>query len=210
MTYGRLAQTDGIQWPCTDDRPNGTVRLYEDLEFPTDWKTAEVFEPDVETGREHTMREYREKKDPKGRAVFVAAHYEPPVEQVDNEFPTIATSGRQVYHWHTRTKTGRAPDLHDAAPNAFVSMSREDAERDGIDDGQRVRVISRRGSVVVPAKVGDVMPPGVVFLPFHYGELSGESGVNQLMPNHWDPASKQPVQKLAAVRIEIDPDSEGE
>jgi anaerobic selenocysteine-containing dehydrogenase len=202
MSYDRLAESGGIQWPCTNDHPDGTVRLYEDLSFPTDWKIAEVFETDLQTGREHTMREYREKRDPSGRAFFVPAHYEPPAEQVDAEFPVVATTGRQVYHWHTRTKTGRAPDLHDAAPDAFVSISHEDAARYGVKDGQPVRVVSRRGSVVAPARVGDVMPPGVVFIPFHYGELDGESGANELTLNLWDPASKQPAQKAAAVRIE--------
>jgi anaerobic selenocysteine-containing dehydrogenase len=65
-----------------------------------------------------------------------------------------------------------------------------------------VRIVSRRGSVTAPAKVGDVVPPGVVFVPFHYGDLGEEHAANSLMPQTWDPVSKQPVQKIAAVRIE--------
>jgi len=53
-----------------------------------------------------------------------------------------------------------------------------------------------------PAKVGDVMAPGVVFVPFHYGELGAETSANDLMPKTWDPASKQPIQKFACVRLE--------
>jgi anaerobic selenocysteine-containing dehydrogenase len=202
MSYARLAETGGLQWPCTADRPQGTVRLYEDRSFPTHWYISESFEKDLETGHEHTLREYREKRDPKGRAVLVATDYEPPLDLTDDQFPLLAISGRQVYHWHTRTKTGKAPALHEAAPSVFVSVNRDDATRLGISDGEQVRIVSRRGAVIAPAKVGDVVSAGVVFVPFHYGELGEEHAANNLMPNMWDPASKQPIQKVAAVRLE--------
>jgi anaerobic selenocysteine-containing dehydrogenase len=156
----------------------------------------------LETGHEHTLDEYREKRDPRGRAVLVAADYQPPLDTTDEQFPIIALSGRQVYHWHTRTKTGKAPQLHEAAPEVFVAINEEDANRFGVLDGDRVRIVSRRGAVIAPAKVGDVVPPGVVFVPFHYGDLGEEHAANSLMPQTWDPVSKQPVQKIAAVRIE--------
>jgi ferredoxin-nitrate reductase len=81
-------------------------------------------------------------------------------------------------------------------------MNGADAGRAGVVDGDRVRIVSRRGSVVAPAKVGDVVPTGVVFVPFHYGDLAQEHAANNLTPQTWDPVSKQPVQKIAAVRIE--------
>ena len=202
MTYASLEKTGGIQWPCSSDAPEGTVRLYENRHFPTEWRITEVYEKDIETGREHTLGEYRKKKDPHGRAVFVPADYEPPADGTNDEFPFIATSGRQVYHWHTRTKTGRSPILQAAAPGPFVSMNSRDAERLGISDGASVRITSRRGSIVVPAKIGDAVPPGVVFIPFHYGDLDACHSPNALMPRVWDPVSKQPVQKWAAVRVE--------
>ncbi len=202
MSYERLDETGGLQWPCTDARPEGTTRLYSDLSFPTAWYVSESYEKDIETGHEHTLNEYREKRDPRGRAVFVATDYQPPNDTTDAEFPLIAISGRQVYHWHTRTKTGRAPLLHDAAPGIFISVNEEDAAELGIRDGDIIEVISRRGSVGGPAKVGDVVPRGVVFIPFHYGELGDVHAANNLMPKLWDPVSKQPVQKIAAVRVE--------
>jgi len=202
MTYERLEETGGLQWPCTSDRPDGTVRLYEDLKFPTGWKIAESYEKDIETGHEHTLREYKTKRDSGGVAILVPAHYQPPADQTDNDFPFVATSGRQLYHWHTRTKTGRAPALHDAAPGPFVAINRQDAMAIGIQDGDTVRVVSRRGDLTALAKVGDVVPPGVVFVPFHYGELGAKHSANNLMPNLRDPVSMQPVQKLAAVRLE--------
>ena len=202
MSYQRLASNGGLQWPCTDEKPQGTVRLYEDLQFPTEWHISESFEKDLETGHEHTLKEYRQKKDPKGRAVLVASEYVPGAEGADDEFPMVAISGRQVYHWHTRTKTAKIRALHDAAPSVFVSINQLDANRLGIADGQTVRVRSRRGSTVAPARVGDVVPPGVVFIPFHYGDLGEDHAANNLMPAVSDPGSKQPVQKFAAVVLE--------
>jgi anaerobic selenocysteine-containing dehydrogenase len=81
-------------------------------------------------------------------------------------------------------------------------VNEADANRFGVLDGDRVRIVSRRGTVIAPAKVGDIVPPGVVFVPFHYGDLGEEHAANNLMPQTWDPVSKQPVQKIAAVRIE--------
>jgi ferredoxin-nitrate reductase len=202
MTYARLTDAGGIQWPCNDQHPDGTVRLYADLHFPTEWESAESYEKDLETGHEHTLEEYRQKRDSRGRAVLIAAEYQPPAETTDDQFPLVAISGRQAYHWHTRTKTGKAPQLNEAAPDVFVAVNETDANRMGVLDGDRVRIVSRRGSVLAPAKVGDVVPPGVVFVPFHYGDLGEQHAANSLMPSMWDPVSQQPVQKFAAVRLE--------
>jgi anaerobic selenocysteine-containing dehydrogenase len=202
MTYAKLAERGGMQWPCNDEHPEGTVRLYTKPHFPTEWEVSESYEKDLETGHEHTINEYRKKRDPRGRAVLVATDYQPPLDTTDDQFPMIAISGRQVYHWHTRTKTGKAPQLDGAAPAVFVAVNEADATRMGVLDGDRVRIVSRRGSVVAPAKVGDVVPAGVVFVPFHYGDLGEEHAANNLMPATWDPVSKQPVQKIAAVRVE--------
>src|SRR5690348_2603306 len=166
-----MIEQGGVQWPCNEKAPKGTVRLYTDFDFPTNWDLAESYEKDLRTGHEHSLHDYREKVDPHGKAFLVHGEYEAPIEEMDEEFPLIATSGRQVYHWHTRTKTAKAPLLQDAAPRVFVSVNSVDAERLGIRDGDQVRVVSRRGSVNGPAKVGDVVAPGVVFVPFHYGEL---------------------------------------
>src|SRR4029450_1470048 len=131
-------------------------------------------------------------------AVFLTSEILPRLETTDEQFPTIAISGRQTYHWHTRSKTGKAPQLHAAAPGVFVAINATDANRIGLLDGDRVRSGSRRGSIIAPAKVGDVVPPGVVFVPFHYGDLGEEHAANNLTPDVSDPVSKQPVQKVAA------------
>jgi anaerobic selenocysteine-containing dehydrogenase len=202
MTYRMMIERGGVQWPCNEKAPEGTVRLYTDHEFPSNWEIAESYEKDIHTGHEHTLNEYRDGVDPRGKAFLIHGEYVPPIEEVDEEFPLIAISGRQVYHWHTRTKTAKAPLLEDAAPRVFVAVNAADAERLRIRDGDSVRVVSRRGSVTGPAKVGDVVAAGVVFIPFHFGELGAGTAPNDLMPKTWDPASKQPIQKLACVRLE--------
>jgi len=202
MSYRMLLERGGVQWPCNANAPDGTERLYADHRFPSRWQIAESYEKDFGTGHEHTLREYRESVDPKGRAFLVAGEYEPPLEGPDDEYPLIAMAGRQVYHWHTRTKTAKAPVLAEAAPRVFIAVNETDAERLGIADGDAVRLVSRRGTVTGPAKIGQIVAAGSVFLPFHYGQLGAGTAANDLMPMAWDPASKQPVQKLAAVRLE--------
>ena len=88
----------------------------------------------------------------------------------DEDYPLWLTTGRIVYHFHTRTKTGRSKELHDAAPDAFVQISEEDAAKYGIAEGDMIEVESRRGKVIEPAKIGGI-EPGIVFIPFHYGIL---------------------------------------
>jgi ferredoxin-nitrate reductase len=205
MTYAAILERGGIQWPCTEDHPEGTARMWTDHVFPSNWQIAESYEKDLATGHEHTLREYKERKDPKQRAVFIAADQESPMDLEDTDYPMTAISGRQVYHWHTRTKTNRAPLLQAAAPECFVEVNEADAERLGLRDGDHVRVVSRRGTLTAAAKIGDAVAPGVVFIPFHYGGLARDDSStepNDLMAKSWDPVSKQPVQKLAAVRLE--------
>jgi predicted molibdopterin-dependent oxidoreductase YjgC len=162
-----LRERGGVQWPCNARAPQGTERLYTDHRFPSRWQIAESYEKDLRTGHEHTQREYREHVDPKSdRAFLLAGEYELPVEETDDEFPLIAITGRQVYHWHTRTKTSKAPALAEAAPRVFIAIKREDATRLGISDGDRGPAGVARGAVQGPAKVGQVVAAGVVFVPF--------------------------------------------
>jgi anaerobic selenocysteine-containing dehydrogenase len=202
MTYKKLLDRGGIQWPCNARHPHGTTRLYTKPHFPTEWFISEVYEKDLDTGHEHTLREYRKNKDPKGRAVLITHEFREPIDAPDREFPFTAISGRQVYHWHTRTKTMKSPLLAGAAPGAFVAMNAADAKKLKVRDGDIVRVTSRRGAVEAPARVGELVPQRVVFIPFHYGELDEDTSPNNLMPKLHDPVSKQPIQKSAAVRVE--------
>lgn len=207
ISYARLRGGSGIPWPCNDENPDGTVRLYGDGVFPTDPDFCESYGHDLLTGATVGPDSFRAMA-PSGRAIFKTADYSPPHEEPDETYPLRYTTGRTAYHFHTRTKTARSRQLQAAAPKPWVELSAEDADSLGIREGDLVRVTSRRGRLEVPARVGDIRP-GTVFAPFHYGYWDnggspGEhpSAANELTITEWDPVSKQPVYKNAAVRVE--------
>ncbi|MCC3160112.1 nitrate reductase [Hymenobacter sp. 15J16-1T3B] len=203
LSYAKLTGGSGVQWPCNEQYPNGAEHLYTDHQFNTHADYCETFGYDLVTGAEKQPEEYKA-NDPQGRAIIVAADYEPPHEEPDAQYPLWLTTGRVVYHFHTRTKTGRAPALQAAAPEGFVQLSAEDAARFGIREGDRVEVTSRRGTATEPARIGGI-EPGLVFMPFHYGywdhDEHDKRAANELTLTEWDPVSKQPHFKYAAVRI---------
>ncbi|UBV44343.1 nitrate reductase (plasmid) [Deinococcus taeanensis] len=202
LTYEKLLAGSGIPWPVNEANPDGTLRLYTDFVFPTAADYAETYGEDLETGAAVTPEEYRA-NDPKGRAMIKAAEHRPPHEVPDEDYPLWLTTGRQVYHFHTRTKTGRSRALHDAAPDAFVQLSPEDAQHYGIGQDDWVMIESRRGVVIERARIGNI-EPGLVFIPWHYGSWDDPSrprAANELTLTEWDPVSKQPHYKYAAVRI---------
>ena len=167
LTYNRLRGGSGIQWPCTTAAPDGTERLYPDGRFNTDPDKAENFGHDPSTGAERGEEHYRA-LEPKGRAFLVASHYETPVETLSDEFPLLLTTGRTLFQFHTRTKTGRAPQLQAAAPDVWVEINRDDATSLGVQEGDLTRVESAHGKIEAPARITDIRR-GVIFVPFHYG-----------------------------------------
>jgi len=203
LSYAKLSEGSGIPWPCNDEHPDGTPRIYQDLVFPTDADYCEDFGHDLITGAPIPEQEYRA-SNPAGRAVLKGAEYMAPFEEPDADYPLFLTTGRLVYHFHTRTKTGRAPALAAAAPEDFVQVAREDAERLGIADGDWVRIASRRGIAEARASIADIVA-GEIFVPFHFGywDQPGRArAANELTIYEWDPVSKQPHFKYAAVRLE--------
>ncbi|MCU7495704.1 MAG: molybdopterin-dependent oxidoreductase [Ignavibacteria bacterium] len=202
MTYEKLSQGSGIQWPCNEKFPDGANHIYTDFVFNTSYENCETFGHDLDTGAVTSPQEYKA-IDPKGKAWLRAADYHPPHEVPDGEYPFWLTTGRVVYHFHTRTKTGRSRQLYDAAPDAFVQIPEADASRLGIKEGDWLEVTSRRGMVQVQAKIGRI-EPGQLFIPFHYGYWDGDfrpRAANELTITEWDPVSKQPHFKYAAVNI---------
>lgn len=203
LSYAKLSEGTGIPWPCNDRYPDGSMRYYADLHFPTDPDACESYGHDLLTGAPQTAAAYRAKQ-PAGRAFLRAVEYVPPTEQPDADYPFFFTTGRVVYHFHTRTKTGRAKELRDAAPDAFIQVNEDDARRLGIAAGEMLRVVSRRGAAEAPARIGDI-EPGTLFMPFHYGYWDDPGrmrAANELTLYEWDPVSKQPHFKYAAVRLE--------
>jgi len=168
ISYDRLEENFGLQWPCpTPDHP-GTKFLH----------------------KERFVR---------GKGWFRGIEYSPPAEEPDDEFPFLLTTGRLFLQYNSGSMTRRSPQLERGAPEAFVQLSAEDAARMGIEDGQQVRVRSRRGSVQVKAKVGGIKE-GVVWMPFHYHYR--EAPANLLTNDALDPECGISVLKACAVHLE--------
>jgi formate dehydrogenase alpha subunit len=134
----------------------------------------------------------------RGKGRFVPLKYVPPGESPDEEYPLILTTGRSLYHFHTGTMTRKVAGLNIIEPEGVVEMSLEDASQLGIAQGDKVRVSSRRGGVITKAKITDTVPPGLVFMAFHFAE----SAANILTNPKLDPVSKIPELKVSAVKVE--------
>ncbi|MFD5769062.1 molybdopterin oxidoreductase family protein [Streptomyces sp. NPDC127049] len=212
LSYDKLRGPGGIQWPCTDQAPVGTERLYTD---GPDWAhpdTCETYGKDLVTG-EPLGEEWYRSTNPEGKALLRTAPYVPPKEWPDEEHPFQLTTGRTVYHFHTRTKTGRVPELVAAAPEVWVEIAAADAARLGVTEGDLVEVITRCGSLRGRLRIGGGRT-GVLFVPFHYGywdtpganaPAPGTPGraANELIATLWDPVSKQPQFKTAAAALTL-------
>ena len=207
ITYDRLRAGSGIQWPCTADHPDGTERLYTDGRFFSTPDYCESYGKDLVTGAPLEPAEYRA-LNPDGRAIIKAAEYLPPHEEPDDDYPFALITGRTLYQFHTRTKTGRTPQLNAAAPRVWVEISPQDALHQGIVDGDVLAISSPRGTLHAQARITGIRS-GVLFLPFHYGywdtdpAAAGEHdrAANELTVTDWDPASKQPIFKTAAATV---------
>jgi predicted molibdopterin-dependent oxidoreductase YjgC len=133
---------------------------------------------------------------PRGRGKFHPLEYVPAVEMPDDEYPFILTTGRVLEHWHGGTLT-RHSDLDELYPEARIEINPADAARLKIEDGDAVRVSSRRGAIVLRAWVTQRTTLGVVFVPMHFAEAAA----NLLTIDALDPLAKIPEYKACAVRI---------
>jgi formate dehydrogenase major subunit len=159
---------DGLQWPCTHAEHPGSPVLHKDGDFA------------------------------RGKGLFAPVSWTPAAEVADEEYPFVLSSGRRLYHYHTRTQTGRSKGLNSLMGHDTADISTADATRLGIADGDNIRVSSRRGSVTVQAKVTDDMPRGMVWMAFHFRE----SNANWLTNTAMDPITKTAEYKACAVKIE--------
>jgi formate dehydrogenase alpha subunit len=137
-----------------------------------------------------------EEEFPSGRGKFTSLAYVPAMEETDDEFPFVLTTGRVPEHWHGGTMT-RHSSLDDLWPEATCEIHPTDAELHGIADGQAVRVTSRRGEVVLRARVTPKSTVGVVFIPFHFAEAAA----NLLTNDALDPEALIPEFKACAVQV---------
>ncbi|UKD56607.1 nitrate reductase [Amycolatopsis sp. FU40] len=207
LSYEKLRVISGVQWPVDEAHPDGAERLYADGKFFADPDYCEEYGKDLHTGEPVEPEEYRE-YNPHGKAMLKPAEYLVPTEPPSAGYPFALITGRTLYHFHTRTKTGRAPQLETAAPEVWAELSCRDAERAGIAEGDLLEIRTPRGRVRAKARPCGIRE-GVLFLPFHYGywdtaDPSGEDGVraaNELTITDWDPVSKQPLFKTAAAAL---------
>jgi formate dehydrogenase major subunit len=133
-----------------------------------------------------------------GRARFTPAWPLPPDEPVDAEFPVVLITGRQLEHWHTGSMTRRARVLDELEPAAVASMAPAELARLGIEAGDQLSIVTRRGRITLAARIDPLMREGMIFVPFCYAEAPA----NRLTNPALDPYGKIPEFKYAACRVE--------
>jgi predicted molibdopterin-dependent oxidoreductase YjgC len=133
-----------------------------------------------------------------GLGVFHPIAYAPPDENPDEKFPIYLTTGRVLSQYHTGTMTMKTRDLNELDPECFVELSGKDADDYQIQDGDMIRVASRRGEIRAKARVSEKAVKGTIFIPFHYSDAAA----NVLTNPARDPIAKIPEYKVCAVRIE--------
>ncbi|AEB08931.1 formate dehydrogenase subunit alpha [Desulfobacca acetoxidans] len=161
-------EEDGLQWPVPSLDHPGTCIMHQDGCFTC------------------------------GQGRFMALDWTPPAEVPDKDYPMVLSTGRRLFHYHTRTQTGRCLGLNDLLSEETADISPADAARLGVKTGEPVRVRSRRGEVKVKARVTEEVPPGLVWMSFHFRE----GNANWLTNPVFDPISQTAELKACAVQIE--------
>jgi formate dehydrogenase major subunit len=170
MTYDALGE-EGLHWPCYEPGDEGDPFLYEDS-FDTD----------------------------NGLGVIEGVRHQEPKETPDEEYPLILTTARLEEHYNTGTMSRRSSTLNRQYPENFVDVHPNDAERYGIEDGDTVRVTSRRGEITVEANVTEDIKEGALWTTPHFAAASANRLTNDVL----DERAKIPEYKAAAAEIEVD------
>ncbi|MET7447438.1 nitrate reductase [Streptomyces sp. NBC_01685] len=218
LTYAKLREVGGIQWPVNHRAPEGTERLYAEGISWARPDMCESYGKDLVTGAPDDESAYRS-LNPDGKAMIKAVGYVPAHEQPNEQYPFHLTTGRTLYHFHTRTKTGRAPQLNKAAPEVWVEISDADAIAQELAEGDLVEVRTPRGALRGRLRVTQLRP-GLLFVPFHYGYWDTPAGsgpsattagraANETTITDWDPVSKQPLFKTATAALTLVARSDG-
>ena len=167
ITPERLKRdVEGIQWPCPSEDHPGTKRLHVES-FAT----------------------------PDGKANIIPVEFKPPAELPDEEYPFMLTTFRVVGQYHTATMSGRSKALTKRWGEAYAEINPKDAQKLGIESGERIRIVTRRGSYECKAKITKRIGEGVIGVPWHWG-------ANVLTNDVLDPEAKIPEFKVSACRVE--------
>jgi assimilatory nitrate reductase catalytic subunit len=161
---------NGVFWPCPSAEHPGTPRLYEGGRFGH----------------------------PDGKAHFQPVEWRPAAEEPCDEYPVVLTTGRVVAHYLSGSQTRRIGALVRQTPGPFCEIHPRLAAKHGVEDGDLVRVESRRGAVTVRAMVVKTIRPDTVFIPYHW---PGDRAANACTIRALDPVSKIPEFKICAVRL---------
>jgi len=171
----------GLRWPVVDNKE-------------TLWRFREGYDPYVKKGE--VLKFYGK---PDGKAWIFALPYQPAAEMPDAEYDLWLSSGRVLEHWHTGSMTRRVPELYRAMPDAWLYMHPEDAKKRGLQRGDTVKVMTRRGEVATKVETrGRNKPPqGLVFMPF----FDEHRLVNKLTLDATCPISKETDFKKCACKV---------
>jgi len=170
MSYRRLEDLGGIPWPCPDETHPGSPFLH-----------ARLWQEPVE-GRP---------------APFSPVAFEPPVDELTKEYPIRLTTGRRLDSFNTGVQTaGYASPLR---RGESLDLAPEDVERLGLGEGERVRVVSRRGAIETPVRVDPGLRPGLAFMTLHFQD---DVATNLITIDATDPKSGTAEFKATAIRIE--------
>ncbi|MFE5185644.1 molybdopterin oxidoreductase family protein [Streptomyces sp. NPDC056628] len=197
ITYARLAEENGVFWPCPAPPDGDGVTERADDPAREDDAAGDEAGAVPHPG---TPRLFLDRfATPDGRARFVPVAHRPAAEEPDAEYPVLLTTGRVVAQYQSGAQTRRVEELNSAAPGPFVELHPRLAARLGVAEGDPVAVVSRRGRSVAPARVTSGIRPDTVFMPFHW---PGEGRANTLTNPALDPTSRMPEFKTCAVRLE--------
>jgi nitrate reductase NapA len=171
----------GLRWPVVDGKE-------------TLWRFREGYDPYVKKGE--GVKFYGK---PDGKAVIYALPYQPAAEQPDAEYDLWLCTGRVLEHWHTGTMTRRVPELYRAMPDAWIYMHAEDAKKRGLQRGDAVKIVTRRGEIQtrVETRGRNKTPQGLVFVPF----FDEHRLVNKLTLDATCPISKETDFKKCACKV---------
>lgn len=177
-----LKSQPGAQWPYVDGKS-------------TKWRFNSEYDPACTNGEKFHF--YGK---PDGRAVIWQRPYEPAPEEPDAEYPFWLCTGRVIEHWHSGSMTRRIPVLHKAMPHAYVELNPAQAKSMQIRTGDKVKLTTRRGEIILPASVNERGVPenNQVFVPFFDEDML----INDITLDAFCPISKQPDYKKCAVKVE--------
>ncbi len=167
-TYEKMGKPESVHWPCPAIDHPGTPILHIGKFSAAD-----------------------------GKGTMFGLEYRQPAEVADDEYPFTLMTGRVIFHYHTRTQTDRAKQLHYEVPESYIQINTIDAKKLGIKENEKIKVSSRRGHIETLARISDDVAPGVTYMAMHF-----HKGANTLTNTALDPLSKMPELKHCAIKIE--------